>query len=182
VTVLPSAREADPSRLPRVVTGLPTRELLEAVVNSGYTGPAWEELGRRLVERALPDLEKAIRVGTIYRRCRRARCAIAPSRELQRPPTSQDIAAEVVEDCLERSKDQVLPAGDWDPNRGTSLEDFFTACCIPHVANRWRWHLHQQPLQAVELDALDERGQAGVLALVTDPPSDPADVIELRDQ
>jgi DNA-directed RNA polymerase specialized sigma24 family protein len=183
VSFIPSAaHEADPSRLPRGVASLPTRELLEAAVNSGYTGPEWEELGRRLVDRALPDLEKAIQAGTIYRRCRRAGCAISPNRELQRPPVSQDIAAEAVEDCLERFKDQVLPAGDWDPNRGTSLEDFFSACCIPHIANRWRWHLRQLPLQAVELDALDEPGQAGVLALVTDPPPDPADVIEARDQ
>jgi DNA-directed RNA polymerase specialized sigma24 family protein len=86
-----------------------------------------------------------------------------------------------VEDCLERFKVQVLPAGEWNPDRGKSLENFFAACCLPHVANRWRWHLRQLSPDAVELDALDESGQAGVLALATDAPADPAAVVELRD-
>jgi DNA-directed RNA polymerase specialized sigma24 family protein len=155
--------------------------LLEAVVDSGFTGYPWDELARRLVARALPDLEQSIRIGTIYHRCRRARLGIPQRQELQRRPLSQDIAAEAVEDCLERFKVQVLPAGEWDPDRGTAIEDFFVACCLRHVANRWRWHLRQLPSHTIELDALDEPGQAGVLALVTDPPPDPVDVIELRD-
>jgi len=165
-----------------VVAGLPTRELLELAVKSGYTGHPWEELARRLVARALPDLEQAIRTGSIYQRCRRARLGIPQRRELQRRPLARDIAAEAVEDCLERFKAEVLPRGEWDPDRGVSLEDFFAACCIPHVANRWRWHLRQLPPSVVELDALDEPGQAGVLALVaTAPASDPALVVEARD-
>lgn len=64
---------------------------------------------------------------------------------------------------------------------GTTLEDFFAACCLPHVANWWRWHLRQLPPAAVELDALDEPGQACVLALVADHSPDPAAVAELRD-
>jgi len=170
-----------PSLRPRDVVGLATRELLDAVVESGYTGHPWEELARRLVARALPDLERSIRTGTVYHRCRRARLGIARRQELQRRPLAQDIAAEAVEDCLERFKVQVLPGGGWDPDRGTTLEDFFAACCLPHVANRWRWHLHQLSPHVIELDALDEAGQAGVLALVVDPPSDPVAVVELRD-
>jgi DNA-directed RNA polymerase specialized sigma24 family protein len=68
-----------------------------------------------------------------------------------------------------------------DPDWGVSLEDFFTACCLAHVANRWRWHLRQLPPSAVELDALDEPGQVGVLALVADPASDPVVEVEARD-
>jgi len=175
------AADLYPSLRPRDVANLPTRELLEAVVESGYTGHQWDELARRLVARALPDLEQSIRTGTIYRRCRRAGLGIARRQQLQRRPLAQDIAAEAVEDCLERFKVQVLPAGEWDPGRGATLEDFFAVCCLPHVANRWRWHLHQLPPRAVELDALDEAGQASVLALVVDPPSDPVAMIELRE-
>jgi DNA-directed RNA polymerase specialized sigma24 family protein len=150
-------------------------------VKSGYTGHGWDELGRRLVARALPDLEQSIRTGTIYQRCRRAGLGIPQRPELQRRPLAQDIAAEAVADCLERFRAQVLPGGEWDPDRGTALEDFFAACCVPHVANRWRWHLRQLPPYAIELDALDEAGQAGVLALVIDSPPDPVAVVELRD-
>jgi len=128
----------------------------------------------------MADLERSIRTGTIYRRCRRAGYKIAASEALQRWPMCADIAAEAVEDCLTQFKDRVLPAGEWDPDLG-SLEDFFAACCIPHLANRWRLHLRQLPAYAIELDSLDEPGQAGVLTSVADPPRDPAHVVELRD-
>jgi hypothetical protein len=181
VSIIPSAVPAvglSSSLRPRDVADLPTRELLEVVVDSRYAGHPWDELARRLVARALPDLEQSIRTGTIYNRCRRARLGIPQRQELQRPPRAQDIAAGAVEDCLERFKAHVLPVGEWDPDRGTTLEDFFAACCLPHVANQWRWHLRQLLPHTIELDALDE---PSVLALVVDPPSDPADVIELRD-
>jgi DNA-directed RNA polymerase specialized sigma24 family protein len=184
VSAIPSAVPAadlSQSLRPRVVADLPTRKLLEAVVECGYTGYPWDELACRLVSRALPDLEQAIRTGSIYQRCRRARLGIPQRQELQRRPLAQDIAAEAVEDCLERFKVQVLPRGEWDPDRGMPLEDFFAACCLPHVANRWRWHLHQLPPSAIELDALDAPGQAGVLALVADLASNPAVVVEARD-
>jgi len=184
VSVIPSAVPAvtsSPFLQSRRVADLPTRVLLELVVESGYAGNPWEELARRLVARALPDLEQSIRTGRIYQRCRQARLGIPQRPELQRRPLAQDIAAEAVEDCLERFKVQVLPCGEWDPDRGASLEDFFTVCCLPHVANRWRWHLRQLPPSAVELDALDEPGQAGVLALVADPASDPVVEVEARD-
>jgi DNA-directed RNA polymerase specialized sigma24 family protein len=184
VSVIPSTvPAARPSSLPGLgeLADMPTRELLETVVNSGYTGDPWKELARRLVAGALPDLEKAIRSGDIYRRCRRARCSIPQRRALQRPPLNQYIAAEAVEDCLERFRTDVLPRGEWEPNRGTTLEDFFAGCCVRHVPNRWRQHLRQLPPCAIELDALDEAGQAGVLAVVVDPPADPAAGVELRD-
>jgi DNA-directed RNA polymerase specialized sigma24 family protein len=175
------AAEPSPSPQSRGLADLPTRVLLELVVESGYAGHPWEELARRLVARALPDLEQSIRRGSIYQRCRRARLGIPQRPELQRRPLAQDIAAEAVEDCLERFKVQVLPRGEWDPDRGLSLEDFFTVCCLPHVANRWRWHLRQLPPSVVELDVLDESGQAGVLALVAGPASDPLVEVEARD-
>lgn len=184
VSVIPSAvsaAELSASLRLRRLADLPTRELLEVVVESRYTGHPWDELARRLVARALPDLEQSIRTGSIYQRCRRARLGIPQRQELQRRPLAQDIAAEAVEDCLERFKVQVLPRGEWDPDRGMPLEDFFAVCCLPHVANRWRWHLHQLPPSAVELDALDEPGQVGVLVLVADPASGPVGVVEARD-
>jgi hypothetical protein len=118
------------SRRPHDVAALPTRDLLEVVVCSGYSGHPWEELAGRLVARALPDLERAIRTGTIYQRCRRAGLGICQRPDLQRHPLAQHIAAEAVEDCLEHFKVQVLPVGEWDPDRGTCLEDF-----SPHVAS-----------------------------------------------
>lgn len=183
VSAIPSAAPPDglsPSLRPCDVADLLTRELLEAVVGSGYAGHPWGELARRLVERALPDLEQSIHTGTIYHRSRRARLGIPQRQELQRRPMAQDIAAEAVEDCLDRFKVQVLPRGEWDPDRGTTLEDFFAACCLPHVANRWRWHLRQLPPHAIELDALDEAGQASVLA-GSRPTLRPVAVVELSD-
>lgn len=163
------------------VGDLPTPELLDAVVVSAYTGPAWEELARRMVVTAFRDLTQSIEAGTIYSRCRRAGFGIPHRAELQRPPLPEHIAAEAVEECLERFKAQVLPWGDWDPSLGTSLEAFFTSCCLADIANIWRKQLRQLPLYSVGLDVLDDSGQAGILAVVADPPSDPATVVELRD-
>lgn len=182
-SIFGSGSAADPptSWRPSSVGDLPTVELLDAVVGSGYTGYPWDELARRLVVPALRDLKQSIETGIIYSRCRRAGFSIPPRAELQRPPLPEHIAAEVVEECLRRFKDQVLPRGEWDPSRGVPLEVFFTSCCLSDIANIWRKQLRQLPLYSVELDALDEPGQAGVLALVADPPGDPATVVELRD-
>jgi Sigma-70, region 4 len=178
-----SSSAADPpcSWRPSDVGDLPIPELLDAVVASGFTGQPWAELARRLVVPALRDLKQSIEVGTIYSRCRRAGFGIPHRAELQRPPLPEHIAAEAIEECLERFKVQVLPRGEWDPSREVPLEAFFTSCCLADIPNIWRRQLRQLPLHAVELDALDEPGQAGVLALVTDPPADPAAVVELRD-
>lgn len=156
-------------------------ELLDAVVVSAYTGFPWDELARRLVAPAFRDLKQSIEAGTIYGRCRRAGFGIPQRAELQRPPMPEHIAAEAVEECLERFKAQVLPRGEWDPSRGVPLEAFFTSCCLADIANIWRKQLRQLPLYSVELDALDQPGQAGILAVVADPPADPATVVELRD-
>jgi len=177
----PEAEPLSPMR-PGDLAELPTRELLEAVVHSGYTGHAWEELARRLYTRALPDLERSIRNGSIIGRCQRAGRAIRAHPKLQRPPASEDVAAEAVEQCLARFKDNVLPAGAWDPERGTSLEDFFTSCCLSDLANLWRWHERRLRLDAINFDGLDEPERDGVCAQALDPPLDPAHVIELRDQ
>lgn len=157
------------------------RELLDNVVQSGYTGRPWEELARRLVTSTLPDLERSIRSGTIYQRCRRIRRGIPLRRELQQHPQAQEIAAEAVGDCLEEFKTQVLPNGKWDPARGTTLEEFFATCCLPHVAKLWRSHLRQFPPNVIEFDALDEAGQAGILGRIANPSADPAAVVEARD-
>lgn len=176
--------EDGPSRTPRPyeVADLPTLELLDAVIESGYTGHPWAELTRRLVTTARPDLERAIRTGAIYRRCRRAGYKIAVRQELQRWPLCEDIAAEAVEECLMHFKTKVLPNGEWDPEHGTSLEVFFTECCLARLANRWRFHLRQLRARAMDLEAFDESGPAGVLAVVADPPTDPAYRAELRDE
>jgi len=50
-----------------------TADLLDLVVQTAYTGQAWAELQRRLVKRAFPDLERAVRSGAIYRRVRAGR-------------------------------------------------------------------------------------------------------------
>jgi DNA-directed RNA polymerase specialized sigma24 family protein len=185
VSAIPSAVPEDgPSRAPRPyeVADLPTLELLDAVIESGYTGHPWAELTRRLVTTAQPELERAIRTGAIYRRCRRAGYKIAVRQELQRWPLCEDIAAEAVEECLVHFKTTVLPEGEWDPGRGTSLEVFFAECCLPRLANRWRLHLRQLRAQAMDLQGFDESGPAGVLAVATAPPADPAHRAELRDE
>lgn len=156
-----------------------TSELLDVVVAAGYAGPAWQELQRRLVARAYPDLEQAIRRGTIYGRCARARVGIPRRWDLERPPYSEDIAAEAVEECLERFRTSVLPEGQWDPNEGTSLEDFFVVCCLPDVANRWRWHLRRIREMVMPLDHEDDE-QVVALHLV-ESGTDPSETTELRD-
>jgi DNA-directed RNA polymerase specialized sigma24 family protein len=175
-------RPTTPAPLPSYsVRNLPTRELLDAVVEAAYVGEAWRELQRRLVERALPDLERAISAGTIYGRCVRAGFRIKRRDELQRHPHPEEIAAEAVEECLMRFRTSVLPTGEWDPRRGISLEDFFCSCCLSDVANRWRWHLRRLPDRMVPLGELDESAEPRLLAFPLGPTSDPAEVIEIRD-
>lgn len=187
VSVSAIPNEAVNADLPAVLrpleaAGLSTRQLLERAVGSGYTGEPWEELTRRLVTRALPDLELCIRSGAIYLRCARSGCAIAACPELQRPPSCREIAAEAVELCLERFESRVLPMGQWDPEQGTSLEDFFAVCCISEVPNRWRWHLNRLTNGAIELDALDEPGRDLIFARDAGELPDPAEIVELRDE
>lgn len=155
-----------------------TAELLDEVVVSGYAGLAWDEVQRRLVERTFSDLEQAIRSGTIYGRCARARVSIPRCPALQRHPYPEDIAAEAVEGCLERFRTRVLPGGQWDPDQGTSLEDFFAVCCLPDVANRWRWYFRRQ-VRAIE--PLDSDGHDQIVAFPLGPNLDPAEIITTRD-
>src|SRR2546423_1011232 len=94
-----AAVEAD--LLPLVATtasavGMATADLLDLVVEAGYAGPAWDELQRRLVVRAFPDLELSIATGTIYRRCARAGVRLHRRAELQENPSPAEIAAEAV--------------------------------------------------------------------------------------
>ena len=175
-------RPTTPAPLPSLsVTDLPTRELLDAAVEAAYAGEAWRELQRRLVERAFPDLERSISAGTIYGRCTRAGVRIKRRDELQRHPYPEDIAAEAVEECLMRFRTSVLPSGGWDPEKGISLEDFFCSCCLPDIANRWRWYLRRLPDRMVPLDELDESTGPQLLAFPLGPMPDPAEVIEIRD-
>jgi RNA polymerase sigma factor (sigma-70 family) len=173
------------SPLPRrsaSTSDLPTLELLDAVVATGYSGDAWNELARRLVGRALPDLQRSISTGTIYGRCARAGFGIKRREELQRHPFPEDVAAEAVEDCLERFRTRALPAGEWDPQKGTDLEDFFCVCCLTDLANRWRWHecrlLDHTP---VPLDSVGEATEARVLVLPLRATSESIEAVELRE-
>ncbi|MHB8296096.1 MAG: sigma factor-like helix-turn-helix DNA-binding protein [Acidimicrobiales bacterium] len=157
--------------------GMATADLLDLAVEAGYAGPAWAELERRLVVCSFPDLERAITSGTIYRRCARAGVRIQRRGELQAHPYPEDIAAEAVEDCLRRFRNTVLPGGQWDPARGVSLEDFFCICCLPDLANRWRWHLRRLPEAIVPLNA---GGEDPILMLPVEPLGDPANTVEHR--
>lgn len=173
-----AALEAEPSSLVATTTGvvsMATAYLLDVVVEAGYVGPAWAELQRRLVVRAFRDLERSITNGTIYRRCARVGFRLDRRAELQAHPYPEDIAAEAVEDCLQRFQDKVLPGGQWDPARGVSLEDFFCLCCLPDVANRWRWHLGRLPEAIVSLDAGEDHL---ILALPVEPIREPAGAVE----
>jgi len=160
-----------------VLGGLDTARLVDEVVRVGYSGPAWEELARRLVRRALPDLEQAIRTGAIFRRCARAGVSIQRRPTLQTGPYPEDIAAEAVEDCLVRFQTRVLPDGQWDPEQGASLADYFCVCCLPDLANRWRWHLRHLPDVVI---SLDRDGPVTVVPLAIDPGPGPADVAEQK--
>jgi DNA-directed RNA polymerase specialized sigma24 family protein len=159
------------------LTVIETVDLLDVVVGDGYVGPAWDELQRRLVVRAFSDLERAIRSGAIYQRCARARVRIPRRPELQRYPYPDDIAAEAVEDCLDRFRTRILPEGQWDPDKGTSLEDFFVACCLPDVANRWRWHLRHLLEYSVPLEVVEEEK---VRALPANLAPGPPEIVEDR--
>lgn len=163
------------------VSALAPLELLDEVIEERYGGAAWSELQRSLVNRAFPDLARAIRRGTIFSRCARAGYWLSRRPELQRHPYPENIAAEAVEDCLQRFRTRVLPAGQWDPASGVSLENFFTSCCLPDVANRWRWHLRRLPDQPVALEALGDSAGQGLLALTLGRAPDPAETVAERD-
>lgn len=173
------------SPLPRPsasTSDLATLELLDAVIAAGYSGEAWNELARRLVRRALPDLQRPIGTGTIYSRCARAGFGIKRREELQRHPCPEEIAAEAVEDCLERFRTRVLPTGEWDPQKGTDLEDFFCVCCLPDVASHWRWHERRLLYYApVPLDDVAEASEARILSVPFRAASESMDAVELRE-
>jgi hypothetical protein len=160
------------------IRAMATVELLDVVVSGGYAGPAWQELARRLVSRAFPDLERAIGSGAIYGRCARVGVRIPRRVALQSHPYPEDIAAEAVEDCLDRFRTRVLPEGQWDPDQGSILEDFFAACCLLDVANRWRWHLRRLPDYSVPLEVV---GEGQILTLPVGLAPDPAETVENRD-
>ncbi len=63
-----------------------TADLLDLVVQTAYTGQAWAELQRRLVKRAFPDLERAVRSGAIYRRVRAGRLQDPAAQGVAGPP------------------------------------------------------------------------------------------------
>jgi hypothetical protein len=176
----PSPPRSDSAKVGRLLTS----ELLYTAVEAGYRGSAWTELQRRLVGSAFPDITRSIADGSIYSRCARAGVGIERRSELQRHPYPEHIATEAVEDCLRRFEFSVLPAGHWDPKRGTSLEDFFRACCLPDVANRWRWHLRQLPGASVPLNGPEELSEPRLLrlVLVTDADADPAKAVDTRDR
>jgi len=44
-----------------------------------------------------------------------------------------------------------------------SLEAYFSVCCLPDMANRWRWYLRRLPDIVVALDGASE---GAVVALV----------------
>lgn len=155
------------------VRAMDTAELVDEVVRAGYDGPAWTELEQRLVRRALPDLEHAIRTGAVYGRCARAGASIERRPALQTGSYPEDIAAEAVEECLGRFRTRVLPEGQWDPEQGTSLEDFFCVCCLPDLANRWRWYLRRLPEVVVSLDG---EVDGAILTLAIDPGPGPAEI------
>jgi RNA polymerase sigma factor (sigma-70 family) len=185
-TPTPNPPDAIPDPEPSVTSDValrdrPTLDLLDRVADERYQGLAWLELQSRLFERAFPDLKRSIQRGSIFERCAKAGRAIKRRSELQRSPNPEDIAAEAVECCLQRFRTEVLPAGQWDPRRGGSLEDFFTSCCLSDLANRWNWHLRRLPDQGVALDAIDEASPPRLLRLRVDPAPDPADIVAARD-
>lgn len=128
--------------------------------------------------RAFSDLEGAIESGAIYLRCARAGLGIPRRTELQAHPYASDIAAEAIEACLDRFRTKVLPEGQWDPARGTSLEDFFTSCCLSDLANRWQWYFRRLPRRSISLNIVDNEE---ILRLPVDEAANPATAIEDRD-
>ena len=160
---------------------LGTKALLDQVVDAGYVGTAWVELQRRLIEYALDDLKRSLASGTIVRRCAAAGYGLRRERELQNHPFPEDIAAEAVEACVNRLKDSILLPGAWDPGHGTSLEAFFVACCLPDLANAYRRYSRRIGRGDLSLDALLDEGSPRLQIVATDPDSDPAEIVSLRD-
>jgi hypothetical protein len=56
-----------------------------------------------------------------------------------------------------------------------SLEAYFSLCCLPDVANRWRWYLRRLPDIVASLDGASE---GAVVALALDPGPGPAEIAE----
>lgn len=166
-----------PSAHPSSIRTLETPELLDIVVSQGYSGPAWNELQRRFVTRALPNLSNAIATGAIHGRCASAGKSISRRTELQAHPYPDEIASESIELCLDRFRDRVLPEGQWNTEKDVSLEDFFVVCCLSDVVNRWRWYLRRLRND----ESLDEVQETQILPFPTTATSDPAPIIEYRD-
>lgn len=183
VTALASSEDEQrfETSVPGASAFLTTRSLLDVVAEQHYAGPAWDELVRCLVRYALADLTKALRDGSIVRRCSRAGCGILRRPALQRDPFPEEIAAEAVEACLARLKEKILLPGTWDPTRGLSFESYFTACCLPDVANAYRRPLRTSLRGGISLDALLDEPSPRFTLLTTDTTEDPAEIVSARE-
>ncbi len=171
--------EAIPSKT--MLRSSSTSALLDLVVDQNYTGPAWDELIRRLVSYAHQDLSAAIRNGRIITRCRKAGYGLKRNFALQHDPYPEEIAAEAVEACLRRLKEKILLPGAWDPTVGVSLEVFFTECCLPDVANAYRRPLRRMSHGEMSLDSLLDEYSPRFSLVVADATVDPEEIVTARD-
>ena len=173
----PEPRRRDPEEVPVVtLRSLETVDLLDIAVNAGLKGPAWGEIQRRLFEATFPQLAEQIRNGCIFRRAARAGYHLVRRPALLRDTWPAEIAAESVEACLRRFEQKVIPSGEWDPERGISLEEFFMACCIPDFANAWKRYLRLLPDYEISLDSLLEAGTPRLQVIIEDRSADPSEI------
>lgn len=138
------------------------RELLDALREAGFTGPAYAQVEVVLAEYGRGLMEALIGTGFIFTRCQ---VAGYPLLVLPIPVDDrEDLVQETVEKALASFKRNGLEAGGWKPELGRSMNGYFAHTLLGQFSNIWKRRVKDQKAQdehcGPSLDAMPSRREA----------------------
>ncbi|GIF52469.1 DNA-directed RNA polymerase specialized sigma24 family protein [Asanoa ferruginea] len=133
------------------------RKLWSIVTESGFTGPAWDRLLDLVVGVAVGRLRRELRTEQIFRWCaERGRFLYAP--EGWSRADQEDMAQTAIAKALQVFVERCSEGERWDPDRGTTLSDYFMGLCRYEFANIFRQWLtqHRKDRVCLPMDDTDQ--------------------------
>jgi DNA-directed RNA polymerase specialized sigma24 family protein len=119
-------------------------ELVRRLAGEGFSGPAYEQLERRLVGYSYQVLHKWLRSGYIYAVCAERRVRGLPPEGAAESWTledREDIVQDTVAEALVTFQRDALRGGGWRADGGASLTTYFMNTCLfafAHVSRRFQ--------------------------------------------